>query len=112
MTDVVFVYITAPKREEAEAIGRALVNEKLAACVNIIPGMRSIYRWQGKVEQANETVLIVKTQTALFEKAAERVRDLHSYTCPCIVSLPVSAGVPAFLEWIRESTTGENGEEP
>ncbi len=103
--DYTFVYITAPTREEAEKIGRVLVNERLAACVNIIPGMRSIYHWQGKVEQAQEVVVIAKTRAALFEKLAKRVRDLHSYTCPCIISLPISAGEPTFLNWINEYTT-------
>ena len=109
MMDIAFVYITTPTRDEAEQIGRVLVSERLAACVNIIPGMRSIYRWQGKVEQAREVVMIVKTRDPLFDKVVERVKDLHSDTCPCIVSFPVSAGASTFLDWIRESTTG--GEE-
>ena len=99
-----FVYITAESPEQAERIGRALVEERLAACANILPGMRSIYRWKGSVETAGETVLIAKTRTALTEALANRVKELHSYEVPCVVVLPVSDGLPEFLRWIDEET--------
>ncbi len=99
-----FVYITAESPEQAERIGRALVEERLAACANILPGMRSIYRWKGSIETAGETVLIAKTRTALTEALAKRVKELHSYEVPCVVVLPVSDGLPEFLRWIDEET--------
>ena len=102
--DPIFVYITAASEDEARRIGRALVDEQLAACVNILPRMESIYRWENRVETAAEAVLIAKTRKALFEQLAERVRGLHSYSCPCIVAWPLTDGAPAYLDWIREST--------
>ncbi|WP_428559639.1 MAG: divalent-cation tolerance protein CutA [Solidesulfovibrio sp. DCME] len=100
----VFVYITAASPEQAEQIGRALVTERLAACVNILPGMRSIYHWQGAVETATETVLIAKTREALAAALAARVKDLHTYDVPCVVTLPITGGNPAFLRWIEDET--------
>ncbi|HYH17174.1 MAG TPA: divalent-cation tolerance protein CutA [Azospirillum sp.] len=102
--DLVFVYMTAASREEAARIGRALVEERLAACVNILGGMTSIYRWEGAVETAEETVFIAKTRRDLFEPLAARVRELHSYSVPCIVELPVERGNPAYLDWLRAET--------
>jgi periplasmic divalent cation tolerance protein len=104
MTGFVFVYITARSEDEATVIGRTLVEEKLAACVNILPGMRSVYRFEGKIEEAREAVLIVKTRADLFEKLEVRVKALHSYSCPCIVAFPVQKGSPEFLAWIDKST--------
>lgn len=101
----VFVYMTAGSREEAEGLGRALVEERLAACVNILPGMRSVYRWQGAVETGEEAVLIAKTRADRFEALAARVRALHSYAMPCIVELPLGRGDAPYLDWlVREST--------
>jgi periplasmic divalent cation tolerance protein len=102
--DLVFVYMTAATREEAARIGRALVDERLAACINILGGMTSIYRWEGTVETAEETVFIAKTRRDRFERLAARVRELHSYTVPCIVELPVERGNPAYLDWLRAET--------
>jgi periplasmic divalent cation tolerance protein len=104
MTDIIFLYITVSNRAEADKIAHALVDEKLAACVNIIPGMTSVYRWQGKREEAQEIVLVVKTRAELFDKCAARVKGLHSASCPCIVALPLAAGTLDFLDWIRKST--------
>ena len=100
----VIVYITTESLEQAEEIGRALVGERLAACANILPGMRSIYRWKGAVETAEETVLIAKTREALAQALINRVRELHTYEVPCIVVLPIIAGLPAFLRWIDDET--------
>jgi periplasmic divalent cation tolerance protein len=102
--DVIFVYITMNSLDEARRIGRALVEERLAACVNLIGGMASIYRWQDAVEEAQEVVMIAKTRADLFDRLETRVKELHSYDCPCIVALPVSAGHAPYLEWIRSGT--------
>jgi periplasmic divalent cation tolerance protein len=100
-----WVYMTAATPEEARRIGRALVEERLAACVNIIPGMTSFYRWQGNVDEGRETVLIAKTRQALVERLTARVKALHSYAVPCVVALPILGGNPDFLQWIGEETT-------
>lgn len=101
----VMVYITAASPAEAETIGRTLVGERLAACANILPGMRSIYRWKGAIETAEETVLLVKTRQELAEALTARVKELHSYEVPCAVVLPITAGLPEFLRWIDYETT-------
>ncbi|WP_142846926.1 divalent-cation tolerance protein CutA [Telmatospirillum sp. J64-1] len=98
------LYVTASSREEALRLGRALVEERLAACVNVLDGMTSIYHWQGKVEEGSEAVLILKTREELVAKATDRLRDLHSYDCPCVLALPVSQGNPGFLAWIESET--------
>ncbi len=100
-----FVYMTAGSKEEANTIGRALVEEKLAACVNIIDGMTSIYRWEGKLESASETVLIAKTMSDTVEALTARVKTLHSYDCPCVVSLNIQGGNQQLLSWIEEQIT-------
>lgn len=105
MSDYVFVYVTVPTATEAETIAEVAVSERLAACANILPGMRSVYRWQGAVEKAEETVLILKTRAVLFDQLAVRVRALHSAACPCIVALPLEAGAPDFLAWLARETT-------
>ncbi len=98
--DVRFVYMTMSGLEEARSIGRALVEERLAACVNILPGMQSIYRWEGKVEDATEVVMIAKTTAAMVPALTDRVKSLHSYECPCVVSLRVDGGYQPYLDWI------------
>ena len=104
MSDLLFVYITAPDLEVAKTIARALVEERLAACANILPLGESLYHWQGKVEEAREVALILKTQAVLFDKLAARCRELHPYDCPCIVGLPLAAGTSEYLSWIRAET--------
>jgi periplasmic divalent cation tolerance protein len=100
-----FVYITTRSQAEARKIGTILVEERLAACANIIPGMRSIYRWESKIEEAEETVLIAKTSKARIPALMERVRALHSYDCSCVVSLAVDDGNPDYLDWLDAQTT-------
>lgn len=99
-----FIYITCSNRAEADKIGRALVEEHLAACVNIIDGMNSIYWWEGKIEEGKETVLIAKTKETVVKKLIEKVKSLHSYSCPCIVALAVEDGNSDFLKWIEKET--------
>lgn len=99
------LYMTAGSAEEARRIGAALVDERLAACANVIDGMTSIYRWEGAVRNESEAVLIAKTRRDLVDDVVTRVKALHSYTCPCVVALPVVGGNPAFLEWIGQETT-------
>ena len=97
-----FIYMTAGSRQEAEKIGKELVASRLAACVNILGNMNSIYMWQGKVQNDSEIVLIAKTTEDQVPQLVEKVKSLHSYECPCIVSIPVSGGNQAFLDWIAE----------
>jgi periplasmic divalent cation tolerance protein len=102
--DLRMVYMTAGGLEEARRIARELVESRLAACVNIIDGMRSFYWWEGKIQEDRETVLIAKTKDALVPSLIEKVRSLHSYTVPCIVSLPILEGYAPFLKWVNEET--------
>jgi len=104
-TSFISVHITAPSRAEAEKIARALVQEKLAACVNIISGARSIYMWEGKLAEEDEVLLIAKTRTSLFESLRKFVKTLHSYECPCIVAVPIAAGHQPYLDWVQKETT-------
>ena len=99
-SDSCLVYMTAGSPEEARRIGDALVTEQLAACVNLIDGMTSIYRWQGDIQRDTETVIIAKTVERHVEALTERVKALHSYDCPCVVTLPIDAGNADFLTWI------------
>jgi len=98
-----FVYMTAANLEEAQKIGRELVSAGLAACVNIQPDMNSIYVWEGKIEEASEVVIIAKTVATRVADLIARVKSLHSYSCPCIVSLKVEDGYPPFLDWVAEA---------
>jgi periplasmic divalent cation tolerance protein len=102
--EAVVVYITAPSEEEAAKIAKALVKERLAACVNIIKDIRSIYSWQGKIEDERELLMIVKTRTELFSSLKTRVKELHSYAVPEIIVLPVVDGSEEYLKWLRETT--------
>ena len=103
MTDYIVVYVTAPENEAPE-LARTLVNERLVACVNIVPGLRSFYWWKGKVEDEPEVLCIMKTRSNLFESLRDRVRELHSYEVEEIIALPILAGNPPYLDWIKENT--------
>lgn len=100
------IYITAADAEEAKALGRALVESRLAACANVLPGIVPIFRWEGEVQEGSEAALIAKTRTDLVEQVIELVKERHSYDCPCVVALPIEKGNPAFLDWIAEETGG------
>ncbi|MCX7686114.1 MAG: divalent-cation tolerance protein CutA [Acetobacteraceae bacterium] len=109
MTDALWVYVTAADRAEAARIGRACVEERLAACANILPGHSAIYRWQGRIEEAEEGALVLKTTAARFEALRARIRVLSSYTTPCILALPAVAGDADFLSWLREQVAPAEG---
>lgn len=102
--DLVFVYMTCPSESEAQGIVSALLEKRLIACANISAPVRSLYRWQGKIEDSREVAVIMKTRAALFVRVKEAACALHSYECPCIVSWPLGAGHEPFLEWIKEGT--------
>ncbi len=104
--NVHIVYITIGSMEEAKQIGEAIVQSKLAACVNIIDNMHSIYFWEGKLQNDQEVVMIAKTTENQVSALIERVKTLHSYDCPCILSLPVSKGHTPFMEWIAGEVKG------
>jgi len=96
-----FIYMTAGSKPEAQKIGKALVESRLAACVNILDNMQSIYRWEEKVQEDSEVVLIAKTTETKVSPLIDKVKSLHSYDCPCIVSLPVLDGYLPFLDWVH-----------
>jgi periplasmic divalent cation tolerance protein len=97
------VLTTWPDAESARAATRKLVEEKLAACGNLVPGIESIYRWQGNIETSSEVLVIFKTTTARYAQLEARIRELHSYEVPEILAVPVGAGLPAYLRWVVES---------
>jgi len=103
----VWVYITAGSLVEARKVGRALIEARLAACVNILENMRSMYHWKGKVEEDREVVLIAKTRDKLMDALVDKVKSVHSYEVPCILALPVVDGNPDFLHWIEDETKDE-----
>ena len=103
MTDARIVLTTAGSPQEAEKIARALVEGRLAACVNIVPQIQSVYRWKDKIEQETEWLLIIKTKTNLFESVADAIKELHSYELPECVMLEVSSGSERYLNWMREN---------
>lgn len=104
MTGKLVILVTCGNAREADRIARALVEERLAACVNIHQAaVRSVYRWKGKVERARQILLVVKTSSRLFPRLRRRVKELHSYQTPEILALPVAAGSRDYLAWIEES---------
>ncbi len=103
-TEAIVVLVTAPTPERAAEIARALVQERLAACGNVVPGLRSIYRWEGKVQEDEEALLVLKTVRARFEALRERVLALHPYEVPEVIALPIQAGHDAYLRWLADST--------
>ena len=98
------LYITLPNKELAQIIAKTLVEENLVACVNIIGNIESLYNWEGKFTQDNEILMIAKTSKAVEEAAIDRIKELHSYDVPCIISLDISNGNQDFLQWINSST--------
>lgn len=102
--EAVVVFITASNEDEGANIAKTLVEERLAGCVNIVKDIRSIYRWEGKTEDEKEVLMIAKTQKSLFTKLSQRVRELHSYTVPEIIAMPVVEGSEDYLKWLKDIT--------
>lgn len=100
------VLSTAGSEEEARSLARALVGRHLAACVNVVPGVRSIYRWKGAVHDEPEWILVIKTRSARFEEVRRAIRELHSYEQPEVVRLEIAEGDEAYLRWIEDETEG------
>ncbi len=100
----VLIYVTTGSPEEAAVIGRDLVESRLAACANLLPGMTSIYWWDGAVHEDGEASLILKTRADLIEAVTARIKELHSYDCPCVIALPITGGNSDFLNWIVKET--------
>ncbi len=100
----IVVFITASNEDEASKIARALVEGRLAGCVNIIRNIRSIYSWQGKIEDESEVLMVVKTQQSLFGSLSEKVKELHTYTVPEIIAMPIVEGSEDYLKWLKEVT--------
>jgi periplasmic divalent cation tolerance protein len=103
--EAVLVLITVPSREEAEKIARRVVEDRLAACVNIIPQVRSLFSWEGKLSQEDEVLLVVKSRRSRFPELAGTVKELHSYSVPEIIAIPVLEGTADYLQWIVDVTT-------
>ncbi len=104
MSNYIVIYITTSSISEAKKIGRALVEKKLAACSNIISPIRSIYRWQGKICDDKEALIILKTKKKLFKQIVAMVEELHSYDVPEIIALPIIEGSDQYLSWLKEET--------
>ena len=102
MEEFIVVYVTVGSADEGERLAHTLVEERLAACVNRVGPVRSVYRWQGKVEQSEEELLIIKTKRELFERLKTRVQELHSYSVPEILALPVLQGSEPYLKWLGQ----------
>ncbi len=100
----IVVIVTASNEDEAAKIGKSLVDERLAACANIVPKIRSIYRWEGAVQDESEALMLIKTTDGAFDALVSRVKELHSYSVPEIIALPIGAGSSDYLQWIEEST--------
>jgi periplasmic divalent cation tolerance protein len=106
MADEIIVLITAGSKDEATRIGTALVNEHIAACANIVPQIRSLFFWEGKAQDESETLIIVKSRLPLMDRIIARVKELHSYSVPEVIALPVIGGSAEYLRWLQDSTQG------
>jgi periplasmic divalent cation tolerance protein len=111
VTDKVVVYTTCGNITEAEAIARSLIENRRAACVNVIPGLLSYYRWQGKVENDTELLLMIKTERGLVDDVRRTLEALHSYDLPEMIVLPIIAGSPNYLEWLEQELQPEEDQE-
>lgn len=100
----IVVFVTASSKKEAQKLASCLLQEKLAACVNVIDGVDSYFRWQGKIDKAKEALLMIKTKKLLFNKLLKKIKSLHSYEVPEIIALPIIAGNKEYLDWIDDST--------
>jgi len=105
MTDAMLVLTTLPNSDAAAELAKKVVGEKLAACANILPALRSIYRWQGKVQDENEVLVLLKTQTRQYEPLKARILELHPYDVPEVIAIPVDRGHQGYLDWILAETS-------
>lgn len=99
-------FVTCKDARQGRRMAEALVRERLAACVNLVPGVTSVYAWEGKLERSAECLLVVKSREALSRRLVARVRELHTYSVPEVVTFRIASGNPAYLRWVRESTRG------
>lgn len=104
----VLIYSTFPTKEVAEEVGHALIEERLAACVNIMPAMTAIYRWEGKIERASEAVMIIKTKRSRADAAMIAVKERHSYSNPALMVVPIESGSDQYLSWLVEESSETN----
>lgn len=104
----IICFCTVPERETAERIAGVLVDEHLAACVNVLPGVSSVYRWKGKVERTEETLLMIKTVRERLDALSARVAQLHPYELPEVIAVEAAGGLPAYLDWVAQQTREEN----
>jgi len=101
---IIIIHCTCPNIVTAEQISRLLVSQKLAACVNQVPNVTSVYEWQGKIKQDNEVLLLIKTETKKFTAVSEAIREVHPYELPELIAVSVTQGEPNYLEWIKQCT--------
>jgi periplasmic divalent cation tolerance protein len=104
MDEAIVVVTNLPDLDTAQALARRLVGERLAACANIVPGVQSIYRWQGQVEEAGEVTVLIKTMRSRYEAVEEAIQRLHPYELPEVIAIPVAAALPAYLAWLQDET--------
>jgi periplasmic divalent cation tolerance protein len=107
--DTLVVLVTTPSVEEGQTIARCLVAERLAACVNVVPGVRSVFFWEGQLQEEAEALLVIKTRRERYEALQRRILELHAYSVPEVLALPVEAGAPAYLAWLGETVGTEWG---
>jgi len=111
LSDHVLVYITTADESEALRIGRALVERRLAACANVVPAIRSVYWWEGRLVEDGETLLLLKSRAAVLERLIAAVREMHSYSVPCITAFPVVGGNPDYLAWVSAEVREDGDQE-
>jgi len=107
MSDELIVLVTTSNAEEAARIADVLVSERLAACVNTVPGIESIYRWEGKVTRDHESLMIIKTTAERYDDLERRVKELHSYSTPEVIAMNIERGSEQYLNWLRDSTAND-----
>jgi len=110
MSDELIVLVTTSNAEEAARIADVLVSERLAACVNTVPGIESIYRWEGKVTRDHESLMIIKTTAERYDELERRVKELHNYSTPEVIALKIERGSEQYLNWLRDSTANDKAQ--
>jgi periplasmic divalent cation tolerance protein len=105
MSDELVVFVTAPSLDDARRIATELVSERLVACVNLIPGIESVYSWNNRIEVSAEILLLIKTTKVRYAELEERIKSMHQYTTPEIIGIRIECGLPSYLKWVRDSTS-------